>query len=97
MPNDESVNLGIAWYRRDQWQKLLAASVDNEDLEDTFEDWEAGAAKKYQELRLAGKKVEKIEVDIDQLLSWCQQNKLPLTASSRARFVAERMRARGGA
>lgn len=85
--------LGVAWYRRDQWQQLLSASVDNEDLEETFDEWEKAVEASIRDLRLKGQAIKKVDVDIDALLKWCQEKRIPLNGSARARFVAERLRA----
>lgn len=88
-----NAKLGVAWYRRDQWQKLLSASVDNEDLEETYDEWEKQAEAKICDLRLRGQVIKKVDVDIDALLKWCQEKRIPLNSSARAKFVAERLRA----
>ena len=38
--------------------------------------------------------VERIEVDLDELLAWCRDNGLTLDASARANFAAEKLRKR---
>ncbi len=85
--------VGVAWYRRDQWQKLLSASVDNEDLEETFGEWAKAAENTIRELRVRGQRIEKVDVDVDSILKWCQEKRLPFDSKARARFVAEKMRA----
>ena len=36
--------------------------------------------------------VERIEVDLDELVAWCRENSLTLDASARANFAAEKLR-----
>jgi hypothetical protein len=36
--------------------------------------------------------VEKIDIDVEEVLAWCNVNGLPMNASSRSRFVSERVR-----
>ena len=40
----------------------------------------------------AGVIVEKIDVDVEEVLAWCNERGLPMKASSRSEFVAERVR-----
>ena len=35
--------MGVAWYRRDQWDRLLDISSDHAELENTYEEWKAVA------------------------------------------------------
>ena len=31
--------IGDAWYRREQWNRLLEVSIDRDELEDNYDDW----------------------------------------------------------
>ena len=35
--------MGVVWYRRDQWDRLLEISSDRSELENTHEEWKAVA------------------------------------------------------
>ncbi len=41
--NDSDVVTGIAWYRRAQWTRLRELASDADKLEESYEDWLAGA------------------------------------------------------
>ena len=97
-PKEPSV--GVAWFRREDWARLVEISADREDLETTFEAWEAGAIATMAELRSHGVDVSRVPVDLDRLAIWCRGQGIPVDARSRARFAAEELErtdlARGG-
>lgn len=35
--------MGVVWYRRDQWDRLLEISSDRAEFEDTYDEWKAVA------------------------------------------------------
>ena len=85
-------HFGVAWHRRDQWQRLREVSTDVEKLENTYEEWLQLANEKIKELTAAGVSIGKVHIDIEQLIQWCEENGLEVNGSSRARYTAERLR-----
>lgn len=60
----------MAWYRPDQWHRLLEIADDAEDLEETYEDWRASAEMAIEELSRSGlRPIQKVDVDVEQLLA----------------------------
>lgn len=49
----------IAWYRRDQWARLLRVSADAGELEETCDQWLAHAAASVAALEQTGATVKK--------------------------------------
>lgn len=88
----EKTVLGMAWYRADQWDQLLAVSADADDLEATHEEWLAFAEPKFNELLAHGVNVEKVAVDVPELVQWCQSNGLDVDGRSRAQFTTHKVR-----
>ena len=43
--NDNAAVAGLAWYRRDQWTRLRELAPDADKLDESYEDWLAGAQK----------------------------------------------------
>ena len=70
--------VGVAWYQPDQWQKLLAVSVDHDKLEDTYEEWRQEAERVIQELRRQGLNIVKVDVHVDELVAWCRKKNMPV-------------------
>lgn len=68
--NETTAVIGVAWYRINQWQRLRAVSIDADNLEDTYEEWLREAEQKVAEFRALGLCVEKVDVDVEQLIAW---------------------------
>ena len=90
--NDNSAPTGIAWYRRDQWTRLRELAPDVEKIEESYEDWLAGAQTVLVQLTVAGVRVQRVDVDLDELVRWCRGEDRPLDSAARAAFVAPRLR-----
>jgi hypothetical protein len=88
------LKFGIAWFRPEQWSRLLEISEDREDLEETFAEWESLAEEKLRDLRAQGVDAEKITIDLEELLTWCKSQGLSVNASARSQYVAELLRKR---
>jgi hypothetical protein len=86
--------IGIAWYRKPEWDLLRAAASDPEVLEGTYEEWLAGAERTLGDLQRAGIAVERVEVAVADLQAWCQARSIPLDGSARSSFAAELVRQR---
>ena len=92
-PSDESkIVTGVAWYRRDQWQRLREVSEDVENLEETYDAWLETAERMIREGIPENVAVEKMDIDVEEVLAWCNVQGLPMNTQSRARFVSERIR-----
>lgn len=88
---------GIAWYRPDQWDRLLSVSEDRDQLESTHAEWKATAEQMLKDIERRGAVVHRIAVDVDELLGWCRVGGRPVNAETRSQFVAEKMRREFGA
>jgi hypothetical protein len=84
--------MALAWFKPEQWESLKAESADRERLEETYELWLEAAEATVEQLAAEGVVVERIEVDLDELVAWCRENSLTLDASARANFAAEKLR-----
>jgi hypothetical protein len=94
MKPSRQLKFGIAWFRPEQWSRLLEISKDREDLEETFAEWESLAEEKLRELRAQGLDAEKVTIDLEKLLAWCKSRGLSVDASTRSQYVAEMLRKR---
>jgi hypothetical protein len=88
------LKFGIAWFRPEQWSRLLEISEDREDLEETFAEWEVLAEEKLRDLRAQGVNAQKITIDLEKLLAWCKSRGLSVNASARSQYVADLLRKR---
>ncbi len=83
--------VGVAWYQPDQWQKLLAVSVDKDKLEETYEEWMQEAERVIQELRRQGLHIVKVDVSVEELVAWCRKKKIPMNGEARSMYVAHKL------
>jgi len=90
--NETQIITGVAWYRPEQWDRLREVSEDVENLEETYDAWLHTAERMIREGIPADVVVEKIDVDVEEVLAWCNVRGLQMNAASRARFVSERVR-----
>lgn len=78
--------MGVAWFDPLQYERLLEVAADREKLYDRHEDWLANAERA---LARVSHRVEKVWVEVDAWVAWCQVRELALDSPSRSRYVAE--------
>jgi diphthamide synthase (EF-2-diphthine--ammonia ligase) len=82
---------GAAWYRSEQWTRLLEAASDRQALEPTYAEWQSNAQKAIADLTRQGIEIRKVDIDLDELLAWCRGKKCSVDAEARAAFTAEKL------
>jgi hypothetical protein len=91
--DDESrVVTGVAWYRPKQWQRLREVAEDIENLEESYEAWLQTAERLIREGIPSNLSAEKVDVDIEALLAWCNARGLAINAKTRSHYVSEKLR-----
>jgi hypothetical protein len=86
--------VGVAWYRPWEWDRFRQAAADADELWAKRAEWLRGAKKGGRGLTEAGAAYARIVVDVDALVASCGERLVPLDASARAHFVAEKLRLR---
>ena len=84
------VRIALAWFRREQWDRLLEVSEDRDHLEKTFEEWVEVAQQKYDELKNLGYDIKKVDVDVEELVRWCLARDRPVDADARSEFPIDK-------
>ena len=84
--------VGVAWYSREQWDRLLSVAADRADLEDTYDDWVRIAERGISKIRRTGLKPTKIPIDVEELIDWCREESRPVDGQARADFVNVKLR-----
>jgi hypothetical protein len=87
---------GFAWFDREQWQRLREVADDRNKLDDSFEQWERNASRTFREPQQKGVAIEKVNINVDELVSWCKSRGNPVTSEYRAQYVSIAMRERYG-
>jgi hypothetical protein len=80
--------LGLAWYSREDWERLREIADDRDKLDDTHEDWERQALKMIQDLEAVGRRVQKVPINIEALIAWCRERKCRIDMAARSEYVS---------
>ena len=88
--------IGVAWYRREDYERLKAMFKDGEKLPDTYEDWLSKAQITILTLAKDRLRVEKSYIDPETFPQWCVEKGLQMDADARTHFAAEFARAKHG-
>ena len=81
--------LGLAWYRQEDYPRILTTMVDGCKLPKTFEEWEKKAVLSEKQMIANGHIILRTIIDPDEFVRWCQgKRKLP-NAQMRGHYVAE--------
>jgi len=80
--------IAFAWYRQNQWDRLLALSADRDQLEDTYEEWRKAAEARWSTLSGMGHEVQRVDIDVELLWSWCRAQGRPLDGKTRSEYAA---------
>ena len=84
--------LGVAWYKRGDWERLREISSDRDALEDSYEEWLAHAEASLPKLARQGIEPVKIHIAIEELLRWCHSRECRVDGEARALFAADKLR-----
>ena len=84
--------IGVAWYRREQWDHLLQIAADREVLEDTYEEWKVTAEESLKKFAMSGHHLRKVDIDVEELLGWCNVHNRPVDGAARSEFAADKLR-----
>jgi hypothetical protein len=89
--NARAVAMGLAWYRPEQWARLIEVSADAGNLESTHEKWEVIAEKAVADFAQEGVAVQRVDVDVEELVEWCLARQCPVNAQARSSFAAHKL------
>jgi hypothetical protein len=81
--------VGVAWYGPEQWSRLRKVADDPEALEETYAEWLAVAENAIRDLKKAGVSIEKVPIDTEELVAWCNANGRSINGEARAAFAGE--------
>lgn len=87
-----ATEIGLGWYRREDWDRLLQMFPDRDKLHDTYDEWLADVHRGEKLARREGNIVKRIIVDPDKLADWCAIRGLEPVAAARSEYVCEQMR-----
>lgn len=79
---------GVAWYYPEQWARLREISVDADQLEATFEEWQVIAEQAMESFADHFVFPARVLVDVEELLVWCRERNQPVNGEARSQYVA---------
>jgi hypothetical protein len=87
----DQVVIAVVWYRPEQWQRVRDVATDSEELEATYTEWLQQAEEKLAALKRTGLRVEKVDVDSEKLILWCNERGLENNGEARTQYAAQRL------
>jgi hypothetical protein len=81
--------MGLAWYRPEQWTLLRAVVPDGDGLQASHAEWMKEASSRLWEFEQRGLVVRKVDVDLPQLLRWCEARGVIPDSRARADYAAD--------
>jgi hypothetical protein len=90
--DSKTLIMGVSWYRPEQWERLREISEDKETFAVSYEVSLVESEKKIQNLEAQGMRPIKVEVDVEELLTWCTTQGLPVTPETRTKFMMNMLR-----
>jgi hypothetical protein len=91
MPQDPRPIIGVIWCDREQWERLKATADDRDQLDDTFEEWQATVGAAMQSFEAQGMAVRKVDLDVDELLAWCRSRGRRNDGPARAEYASAKL------
>lgn len=81
--------IGLSWYYKEDFENIKKIFTDGEKIGKSYEDWLLNAENTYNQLISIGVNVEKVYINSEYFLHWCEQNKFEINSQARQRFVNE--------
>lgn len=86
----EQTKVAFCWYERDQWEALKRIAVDADAMDDSFDEWKKNANEAIHDLQInapAGHSVQKVQIKVDKLLAWCEEEGVVNDSQSRTHYA----------
>jgi len=83
--------IGLGWYRRENWDRLLEMSPDRDQIHDTYDEWQKKGRQDGELVKHEGNITKRLTVDPDELAAWCAMRGREPIASARAEYIWEEM------
>lgn len=76
----------FCWYEREVWEELKRTGDDIDAMDDSYDEWRKNANDAIQEIRAKGQNVQKVQIKMDKLISWCEAEGVLNDSKARARY-----------
>lgn len=81
--------VNMAFYRPEDWNRLLSIVDDREVFHETWEQWHQQYQTSKKHLQSQGLKVNDVIINLDELIRFCFQNGIKNDGKARSRFVSQ--------
>ncbi len=81
--------VGIAWYRREDYRRILEIMEDAAELPATYDEFLAMFARGERMLKAAGRIVVRAQIEPDKFIAWCRHRHMKLDTQARMEFAQE--------
>jgi hypothetical protein len=81
--------VGIAWYKKEDYETLLSQFTDSDKLGSTYEEWLQDAERLLDQLRRNGHAFQKVYIDPKTFPAWCAARGLDIDSKARMEFASE--------
>lgn len=85
----QPLHVGMGWYSRENYARILAVMADAHVLPSTFDEWIKKAEAGEQSLSAQDRIVHRVDIDPDQFLAWCTSRNVDADAKARMAFSNE--------
>ena len=92
----KEIVVGMGFYKREQWERLLETADDAVILERSYDEWLGIFDSAIETIKGKGAAPELVMVDVEELLCFCREKGLFNNAKARALYVSELVRRRYG-
>ena len=82
-----SLTTGIATYKPEQWQELLASAEDRDNLQNTWDEWYATSQKVMKKMEAEGMDCVRVPVDVAEIKRYCAEKGVPNNGAARAELA----------
>jgi hypothetical protein len=89
---DKNLVMGVTWYRPEQWELLQEVVEDKEHFDMTYEESVVDSENKIKKLEAQGYRPVRVEVDVEEMLTWCSDHDLSVTPENRTKFMMTKLK-----
>ena len=80
---------GIAWYRREDYDRIRTICADGDGFSPSYDDWLKAAEGLADRMKRAGSAFQKVYIDPDTFPAWCTSRGMNIDSKARIRFANE--------
>jgi len=81
--------IGVAWYDREDYRRILEIMEDADTLPSTYDRWRYSVDKLVRKIERDGGIIIRAKIDPERFLAWCAERSLRVDAKARSTFASE--------